>query len=308
MTAPFRGRFFGRVQQAVCATGTLFQTGNLAFKVFCMDFKPISPNTVWLLTALSRAWFKPVIFGMENLKHGGGPYLFVGNHTIYGVLDVGIYAAHLYREKGIYLRGLGDYFHFKVPVWGELLKAIGAVEGTPEECSRLMEEGHNIVVYPGGGREVCKRKGEAYKLIWKERTGFARLAIKHGYPIVPFASVGPENAYSILFDADDFLNTRLAKFLQRKGLLDSLLRNGEAVPPIARGIGPTIIPRPEKLYTGFTKPIDTSHLAGQDNDENAVMRLRLQVEQAIYLEMGRLLHYREQDKDKGLLRRFLTRL
>ena len=49
-----------------------------------------------------------------------------------------------------------------------------------------------MLVFPGSGREVTKRKGEAYKVIWKERTGFARMAIEHGYPITPFASVGPE--------------------------------------------------------------------------------------------------------------------
>jgi hypothetical protein len=34
---------------------------------------------------------------------------------------------------------------------------------------------------------TSKRKGEHYKLIWKERVGFARLAIEHGIPIVPVA-------------------------------------------------------------------------------------------------------------------------
>jgi hypothetical protein len=38
-----------------------------------------------------------------------------------------------------------------------------------------------VLVFPGGGREVTKRKGEAHKVIWKERTGFARMAIEHGY-------------------------------------------------------------------------------------------------------------------------------
>jgi hypothetical protein len=35
-----------------------------------------------------------------------------------------------------------------------------------------------VLVYPGGGREVAKRKGEKYQLLWKERVGFARLAIE----------------------------------------------------------------------------------------------------------------------------------
>jgi 1-acyl-sn-glycerol-3-phosphate acyltransferase len=56
-----------------------------------------------------------------------------------------------------------------------------------------MRRGELVTVFPGGGREVNKRKNEQYKLVWKNRLGFARLAIQHGYPIVPFASVGAEH-------------------------------------------------------------------------------------------------------------------
>jgi 1-acyl-sn-glycerol-3-phosphate acyltransferase len=51
-----------------------------------------------------------------------------------------------------------------------------------------MEDGRSILVFPGGGREVTKRRGEKYRLIWGERMGFARMAIECGYPIVPVAS------------------------------------------------------------------------------------------------------------------------
>ena len=37
-----------------------------------------------------------------------------------------------------------------------------------------MERGEAILVFPGGGREVMKRKDEDYVLIWKERLGFVR--------------------------------------------------------------------------------------------------------------------------------------
>lgn len=272
-----------------------------------MKFTPISKNTMRLLSAPTRFYFKPVVLGLENLKPGG-PYLFVGNHTIYGVMDVGLYAAELYIKKDIYLRGLGDFYHFKVPGWGDFLKALGAVVGTPEECSRLMREGWNVVVFPGGGREVCKRKGEAYKLIWKDRTGFARLAIEHGYEIVPFASVGPENAFSILADADDLKNSRLGRLLTEKGVMQTLLRDGEAVPPLVRGIGPTMIPRPEKFYTRFGAPVSTAPLKDRAADPEAWWEVRRSVESEINRLFGRLLLYREQDTDKGLLRRILTRL
>ncbi|MEW5733254.1 MAG: lysophospholipid acyltransferase family protein [Thermodesulfobacteriota bacterium] len=270
------------------------------------NFRPLSKTTVWLLTAPMRRYFSPKIFGLENI--GQGPYLFVGNHTIYGVLDVPLYAAVLYRRKNIYLRGLGDHYHFMIPGWGGFLEALGAVHGTPENCAALMEQRENIIVFPGGGREVCKRKGEAYKLIWKQRTGFARLAIQHGYPIVPVASVGPENAYSILFDADDFMASWMGKVLDKNGVVEGLLRNGEAVPPIARGILLTPIPRPERFYVMFGKPIDTSPYQGRQDEKKVQQEVRTLTEKAINAQFGKLLLYREQDTKKGVLRRILTHL
>lgn len=47
------------------------------------------------------------------------------------------------------------------------------VLGTPENCAALMQAGQSILVFPGGGREVMRRKGEAYRLIWKRCRGGA---------------------------------------------------------------------------------------------------------------------------------------
>ncbi len=268
---------------------------------------PVSPETMWRMTALARFWFSPIYLGLENVRKER-PCLYVGNHTIYGVLDIPLYMARLYRDKGVVLRGLGDHFHYRVPLWREFVTQFGSVHGTPENCDALMDAGEHVMVFPGGGREVCKRKGEAYKLVWKNRTGFARLAIAHGYPILPMASVGPDNAYTILLDADDFLESLPGRLATSFGPVRRLLRDGEAVPPIARGIGPTLIPRPERFYFSFGRPIPTRAYRGRENDPDALMELRKKVEDSIHQQMGRLLLLREQDTDKGLLRRILTRL
>jgi 1-acyl-sn-glycerol-3-phosphate acyltransferase len=52
------------------------------------------------------------------------------------------------------------------------------------------------MVFPGGGREVTKRKGQQYQLIGKNCEGFAVMAIEQGYPIIPFASVGTNTAWT----------------------------------------------------------------------------------------------------------------
>ena len=57
-----------------------------------------------------------------------------------------------------------------------------------------MGERATVLVFPRRRPEVNKRRGEKYQLMWKERIGFARLAIQYSYPIVPFAAVGAEES------------------------------------------------------------------------------------------------------------------
>ena len=95
------------------------------------------------------------------------------------------------------------------------------VLGSPEYCAALMEAGQHILVFPGGGREVMRRKGEAYQLIWKQRTGFARLAIEHGYDIIPFGSVLRIRTRQLGRDASDAdavwrLRGRVAKAVEHQ--------------------------------------------------------------------------------------------
>jgi hypothetical protein len=81
-----------------------------------------------------------------------------------------------------------------------------------------------VLVFPGGAREVFKRKGEAYRLIWKERIGFVQMAAAHGYPIVPFASVGADEAYDIEFDAADLMRSPIGTLLRATGIARKILR------------------------------------------------------------------------------------
>lgn len=259
----------------------------------------------WLVGPL-RVWFAPKFFGEEHVAKDR-PCLWVGNHTIYGLIDISVFAAEIYQKHDIFLRGLADTNHFMVPGWRDALIDFGAVVGTRENCSALMEAGEHVLVFPGGGREVMKRKGERYKLIWKNRTGFARMAIRYGYPIMPFASVGAEDAYDIWLDAADIMNSPIGTLLTRTGVAKDWLRNGEMIPPIARGLGWSVLPRPERFYFGMCEPIDTSHYAGREDDESAVYELRDRVRDAIRDEIAHLQEFRRTDNETGFLRRLINR-
>jgi 1-acyl-sn-glycerol-3-phosphate acyltransferase len=245
----------------------------------------------WTLTA-------PRFHGLENVPVDR-PVLLVGNHTLMGLLDAPLMVVGLFELRGVRVRPLGDHVHFRIPGWRDLLRAYGTVEGSREACRALMRARESVLVFPGGAREVFKRKGEKYHLLWGERTGFAHLAIEHGYPIVPFAAVGAEECYDILVDAGDLL--RAAQLLGR-------LPRAAEIPPLVRGLGPTVLPRPERFYFSFGAPIETDYLRGLDASERVCRTLREQVRAGIDAGIAFLLAERERDPDRHLVARVTHRL
>jgi len=243
----------------------------------------------------------PAYFGLENVPRDR-PVLFVGNHTLLGVLDIPIMAMGLYRATGIYVRFLGDHAHFNVPLWRDMLARLGTVDGTPEICRALMRAGESILVFPGGSREVFKGRGEAYRLIWKRRMGFTRLAIEHGYAIVPFSAVGAEECFDILVDGEQMRRTPLRHVL---GLLSP---RADVTPPLVRGIGLTMLPRPQRFYFLFGRPIETAHLAGRHEDDVVCFGVREEVRRAVEAGIAALHRTRAADVHRFLLPRLAGRL
>ncbi len=271
-----------------------------------LDFTPPSVPAVNAAMKLSETYFNPLFFGLENL-HKNKPTLLVGNHTIYGSLDVPLIFSEVLRKKDIAIRGLADEAHFKIPVWRDFLHKGGVIVGNRENCSRLMEAGETLLVFPGGAREVAKRKGEKYQLTWKTRTGFAYMAIKYQYPITPIASLGADDVYDILFDAYDFKESRIGRWLLKNKNINRQLRNGDVIMPMTTGIGPTIIPRPERFYFSFGKPIDTTPFKGQEDNLEIQWQVRKLISEALEKEIDALKRYRTSDDSQGLFRRLFSK-
>lgn len=241
----------------------------------------------------------PLFHGVEHVPTDR-PFLLVGNHTLMGVLDVPLMLLGLYERTGIFVRSLGDHLHFRVPLWRDLLTLFGTVDGTRENCEILMRAGEPILVFPGGGREVFKHKGEEYHLIWKNRTGFASLAIAHGYPIVPFASVGAEECYSILVDSDEIRHSPLGALAER------LAPRPDEIPPLVAGLGP--LPRPQRFYFRFEPPVETQPWAGRANHQAACLELRTVVAAAVERGIAALRREQRRDPQAALMVRLMRQL
>jgi len=245
------------------------------------------------ILAPSRRVTQPKVIGIERIPNL--PVLFVGNHTRYAFLDLPFMMSELWTRRRIIVRGLGDNAHYAIPVWRDLLTMGGMVRGTRENVRAMMRDGQNILVFPGGADEVFKARGQDYRLMWKERLGFARLAIEFGYPIVPFAAVGAEEMYHVVVDS------RTPVAAQVSALMRRLV--GLPLPPLVRGVGPTLLPRPERLYFWFGNPIDTARYGGAGNDDAAARNVRDEVRAAVEEGIRTLRVEREHDPHRGLLPR-----
>lgn len=263
--------------------------------------KPTVPMLELGYSMLQRL-YKPVLVNSDNIPDE--PCLFIGNHSLFA-LDGMILAPIMYFDEERFLRPLGDRFLWNSKTESLLLNQ-GAVIGHPKVCSALMDAGKDLLVFPGGAHEATKTAAQKYTLQWKERHGFVRLAAQHGYTIMPFAMVGPDEFYSHLLEGEDIPDTAVGQLLTRMGLLNENTRS-DLLPPIPRGALGTLIPRPQRCYIQFGEPVRLAAYKGKKTSKKKLLELREEIATQIEVMLQELLLLREQNRGKdGFLRRLLT--
>ncbi|VXA85642.1 Acyltransferase [Acinetobacter sp. 8I-beige] len=203
----------------------------------------VEHDAKWIkrLSALSKVYFTPTFIGAEQLD-ASQPAMYVGNHSLYGVLDSPMLIDYLYNEHQVAVVSIADHSHFYLPLWRSVVKKFGAVDGVPAYVREAMQQGYSILVFPGGGREVLKREGEQYQLIWRQRYGFLKLAQEFGYDIVPFAALGGDEVFDIGFDANKVVQHQYFQKLLQVPQLNRLLRKGEVIPSLPKHLIPKRLP------------------------------------------------------------------
>ena len=235
---------------------------------------------------------QPYVDGVENLP-ADGRFLLVGNHTQVGA-EVFIISDTVRRTLGRRVRPLADRSFGRMRgLPADLLTAFGAVVGAPETARELMRHDQTILVFPGGGREIPKYKGEQYELRWQGRAGFARLSVENGYPIVPVGLVGGDDVYQS-WTSRDSAYAQFSEALSRRfnGRPDMAM-------PLLRGIGPTLIPRPQRMYLRFGVPIDTARPPGVP-EQTWADAVKQRTQSALEQILADLLRLRDADPYRGL--------
>ena len=175
------------------------------------------------------------------------------------------------------------------------MRAIGAAERTLEILIK------RATTREAFGRPIAKLGGNP------DIIANARMAIEHQYPIIPVAALGADDAYDVVWDAYDLMESKVGQLLLKNKRINSVLRGGDLVMPLAKGVGPTLIPKPEKFYFLLGDPIHTDRFQGQHKNKEVQWQLRKEVMERIESQLDVLRGVRDQDSDSGAIRKLLTR-
>ncbi len=147
-----------------------------------------------VLKPLSR-YFRTRIDHVERIPEGGA--LLVGNHSTWGIDSFALIPA-LFEQTHRPVRGLAEKMLFANALGRRIFHSAGAVPGTRKVAVELLERGELCLCYPGGDHDSFKRWWERHTLKWTGRTGYVRVALLSGAPIVPILGVGIDDAFPVL--------------------------------------------------------------------------------------------------------------
>jgi len=256
------------------------------------------------LYALVKRYFDLQIVGRENIPDE--PTLFVGNHCLLG-LDGWLVMPALYFEAGRFVRSMADDIWMQWGAVADRLIANGLIPANPRICDAMMEDGEDLLVFPGGAFETIKPAAEKYTLKWRERYGFVRMAARHGYSITPFATVGPDDFYDHRIEGSELRTSLPGRLLSAAGLLTEQTRD-DLLSPLPAGVFGTLLPKPQRSYLAIGAPIAVPHYRGRTVPKKVLGSVREQTAARIGTLIADMLLKRAQERHRqGWLRRLLTR-
>lgn len=220
--------------------------GSHGFDLFGTSKKDL---TRWftILTWMYRHYFRVRVFGTDHVPPRGRAML-VGNHSGGVAIDGAMVIASMFLELDPprLAQGMAEKFIGRVPFAGNWAARCGQFTGLPEHAVQLLEAERLLMVFPEGARGTAKLYGDRNSLVGFG-TGFMRLALQTGTPIVPLAFLGGGDAVPTVANL-----YKLGKLL------------GMPYVPITPYILP--IPRPVELEIYYSQPM-TFEGNGHEEDE-----------------------------------------
>ena len=149
--------------------------------------------TIW--ESHAWLWHGYELQGLENLPQEGGCILLY----YHGALPVDYYylvvTVLLMKERMV--NSVVDKFLFSMPGLKIVMEAFSCTPGTVDTCAEELKQGKILGLAPGGVYEA-QFGDHQYQILWKERLGFARAALKANVPILPVFTENIREAFRVL--------------------------------------------------------------------------------------------------------------
>lgn len=156
------------------------------------------------------AYFDLSVRGFERVPEP--PVMLVSNHSGGTTIpDVWGFAIAWYRQFGTKrpLHVMGHELLFATRPSGRFMEQCGVLRATPGVAQEVLHDfRRDLLVLPGGDREVWRTWRDRYKVNFAGRTGYAKLALQERVPIVPVAHAGAHETLVVLTSGE-----KLAKWL-----------------------------------------------------------------------------------------------
>jgi hypothetical protein len=218
------------------------------------------PSSVWrALWRAARVYHRYEVRGIERLD-GLGAALLVGYHGRPIAHDQCMLTVTLEERYGVMPHGVVHGAVETNPLMQWVSDDLGFVTGDGAAVEEAVRRGELIMVQPGGTREGCRSSRHRYEVDWGDRTGYLRLALRYGLPVVPLAASGVDDTYLALNDG-----YALGKRLHVPGRLPLWLGIG----PL--GLWPLSPPFPVKIVQHIGEPIDLTREGPVDPDDRAAL-------------------------------------
>ncbi len=212
-------------------------------------------------------YFDAEVRGMERVPKS--PALLIGNHSGGTITpDTSAVYAAWYRTRGFDdpLMGLAFDAIFGVPVWRELMRKIGQMPASMDHAEAALADGSSVLLYPGGVYEVFRPWKDRNRVLFNERKGFIRLALRAGVPVVPVVGHGGHETTVVLTRGE-----RLAKLFSA----DKVRMDGAPVMlQVPWGVSLPLLPGfplPARITVQVCEPLDWSHYGPDAVDDPRVL-------------------------------------
>src|SRR3954466_10259555 len=149
--------------------------------------------------SLMDYWFRMEIEGWERIPEP--PALLVGIHSgapfVWDAWTVGIQWWRRFGNERP-LHGTAHDALMAAPVIGDYFRRMGVLPASADSIASALAAGRDVALWPGGEVDSLRKWTDRDKAILAGRTGFVRMAIRAGVPIVPVSTVGGPDSMPVL--------------------------------------------------------------------------------------------------------------